>query len=616
MDEVTKDQPAEEPKGPTVAEWVKKFDASEATMKKEFRPRYQLAKTRLRAEYEIRNQNSAKMTHDQVALVSSIGTNFVNSVYFKSPNCNLTAREEVEHDQVENTEIKVNDILKDKKAKKVIKRAIWDAYLGGFGAIFTDYEYEDTENPDVIAVPAQIDPITQQEIAPAQLGRIVLKNEITFQRIRPDLLRFPKGFDFDNYQDSPWLGFDQIIPIQDVRAQEDWDPNVREAIKGERYDKLSNSENQKTTGNDGDELYARISFCFVKPKTPMEKMILYVFCKGSEENFLKTDEFDKGHVGYPIKLIKFNPQDDDCSYPIGDPWLFESQSNAVDRWWKTYSKRVERNHPKNIYDMNAVSTPEGQQLKSNNDLQWVGIKNPQKKPLSDYFYQFQHPPIPREVTDFYTVARQLMSEIGPRAAISQGSQDPSTDPNTATEAKILQAGEMIDIDARTDDVAELIKDLVLDVAGILTKIAYPMDVTKEMPMDPLDPKSELVDVAQKIGKEGFTSKVNVDVEVESMKAQNKDVIRAQLERTIGLLTKIQPLMAVPSPKYPMGATLNWHFWLEKLFDTFSFKNIDEGILPLMAPPVPVGPDGQPMPEPAPTGEMPPEAIEAGMAERV
>jgi len=170
-----------------VKDWKTKFVFSEKLMKDEFLPKYRIAKARLRAEYEVKNRGGRKMTHDQVNITQSIGTNFVNSVYFKSPNCNLTAREEVEHDKVENTEIKVNDWLSDNKVKTIIKRNIWDAFLGGFGAVFLDYEYVDapsdepimdvrqTQTPDGRLIQDQVPMV--DEMGQPRFKPIVLKNK-------------------------------------------------------------------------------------------------------------------------------------------------------------------------------------------------------------------------------------------------------------------------------------------------------------------------------------------------------------------------------------------------------------------------------------------------------
>ena len=126
---------------PDVSDWIKKFHASEKNMKNNFMWKYKLAKRRIRAENEVRSRNSYKMTHFNVPLAYSVGQNFVNSVYFKSPECTLTAREEIDHEKIENTEVAVNDWIKDKKVKKTIRRCIWDAYSGGFGMRFIDHQH-------------------------------------------------------------------------------------------------------------------------------------------------------------------------------------------------------------------------------------------------------------------------------------------------------------------------------------------------------------------------------------------------------------------------------------------------------------------------------------------
>lgn len=589
----TEPKPEESPI--SVQDWIKRFSASEKYMKSAFQPKYKLAKNRLRSETDVKNRNTKKMTHENVNLVYSIGNSFVSSVAFKMPSCSLTAREEVEHERVENTEIKVNDWLKDKKVKKVVQRLIWDTYLGGSGWRFIDHEYADVEDPSNIVepeIPAQIDPVTGQEIAPGQpakLGRIVLKNEITIQRIRPDLVRFPRGFDFDNYQESPWIGWDSIMPLSEIKSNENWDEEVRIKIEGEKYEKLSSSDEANASSSDSVDLYAKISFVLVKPENALGKFKLMVFCHKYPQKPLQFIDFDKGAVGYALKPMLFNPLDDDCAYPNGDPWLFESQLSAIDTWWQKMVSHVKRANPKTIYDADAIDKTEVQKLKTANDLEFVGIKNKHKQPIAAYFYEKERAPVPKDANALFEVARQLVSEIGPRSGLSRGSEGQDVD--TATEAKIINTGEVIDVEARIDVVREFIVDIVLDVAGILEKsIIAPIPIRKPILDEAGQETGE--ETVDNVTGEGFTSSINVDVDVESMQAQNKDVYRRQLLSSLEFLLKFEPLMN------KIGKTLNPQFWLERIMETMNIRNVEEGIIDL--PTIgPIDPNtGQPAPGPA------------------
>lgn len=576
-----------------VSAWTKKFKASETVMKAEFLKPYQLAKSRLRSDRDIKHRNSrTKMTHENVSLAYSIGTNFVNSVYFKAPVCNLTAREEEEAGKVELTEIQANDWIKDKKLKRTIKRIIWDAYTGGLGVRFMDYEYNDM-NGEVIGFEkmpmvneATGEMVEVDDKTKPIHNRIVLKNEVVFKRIRPDLVRFPKGFDLDNFQDSPWIGFDVILPISEVKANTDWDENARNAIEGEKYSKLSSVDNDKTSG-DGDDLYAKISYVFEKPQSEMEPFKLTVFCGKYEDLPLKETDFDKGTIGYPIKFIYFNPLDDDYSYPVGDCWLFESQLSAIDTWWRRMVKHVDKSNPKRLYDSSAIADKEVSGLKSNNDLEWVGVVNKDRRDIRSFITDIQAPTTNPDAQILYEVSNQLISKIAPKSAMAQGS--PDTQSGTATEAKIIATGDMIDVDARIDDVRGFIEDIVLDYVGILSKsLEAPIDVRvpeQEAQAGMPGVPSQVVEA----DRDSFTGKVTVDVDVESMQPMNKDMHRKQLIDALGLLTKLEPIMN------KVGETINPTFWLTKIMDTLNIRNIEKGIMPL--PPMPamqIGPDGKPI----------------------
>lgn len=610
MDEV------KEEKTTSVHDLAKKFKASEKVMRDEFEPKYKLAKARLRAEHSVKSRGAAKLTHEQVNLVYSIGTNFVNSVYFKAPNVNLTARKEVEHERVEATELKVNDWLKDNKVKKVVKRTVWDAYNGGFGAVFIDYEYDDANDETKPLMGVQLDELGNEIQVPEVdeqgqplFERIVLKNEITIQRIRPDHIRFPRGFDFDNYQESPWIGFDLIMPLDEVKNNQDWDQEVRESIEGSSYEKLSGDK--KTGGKDDDEKYAKISYCFKRPDYPeIQPFELCIFSSEKCDKPLKVMEYKKGHRGYPIHFVYFNPLDDDCPYPCGDPWIFESQLCAVDEWWKKVVQHVKRSSPKIVYDSGSVTPQEAQKLKSNNDNETVGLSNKSQRDLRALITELNSTQVNPDLHRLWEAARELLDQIAPRASVSQG----ASNADTATEAKIQHVGEMVDVEARIDDVAEFIKEIVLDVAGILENIAAPMAVPSESGVT-------------EIGSDGFTGAVEIDVDVESMQAQNKDVIRRQLIDALGLFTKLEPLMNRPSVDENGQMTppkmIYVPFWIEKLMDTMNIRNIEKGFTDAPMPPPIVDPNAgmQAPPDELPPietvdGSMPPEAIEAGLAARV
>lgn len=609
----------------SIDSWSIKFSAAEKMMKAEFLPKYKLARKRLRSEYEVKANGSRKMTHEQVNLVYSIGTNLVNSLYFKSPNCNLTAREEVDHMAVENTEVKINDILSDKKVKNTARRVIWDAYLGGFGGAWTDYVYDDMQSNEPLLAPQPvldpmgqpargpqgpilenkpiIDPVTQQP----KMKRIVLKNDITITRIRPDLFRFPKGFDFDNFQDSPWIGFAVITPLEQVQQNPDFDKTVTETLKGEKYEKLSGSD-EKNSSAEEDEKYVKVNYCLIKPASEMEHFKLLAFTDEDKTKPLQYIDYNKGHVGYPIKFLYFNPLDDDAVYPNGDPWIFESQSNAVDKWWKTFARHVERSAPKTIYDQSKITTKEIGNVKANNDNQFVGINNEQNVPIDNLFKELQAPKVHPDVSQFYQIARQLMGEISPKSGLTLGAQDQKTD--TATEAKIIQGGEMVDTEARVDNVKDFIEDICMDIAGILENIAAPMNVKQVM--------ENGQEITAPVGKEGFTSKIKADIDVESMQSANKDVLRRQIIDALSTFINLNPIMMQPSlgPNGMLqpGVMLNGKFWIQRIAETLHIRNIEDGFIPapppMMAPPPAEGGNDSTV-----SGERTPEATEATMAQQ-
>lgn len=542
--------------------WLQRISASEKYMRDYFKPKWDLARKRLRSEMYNETQKGGYPSQRQVNLLYSIGVNFVNSVFFKNPNCNFTAREEEDREKVENTEIKINDFLKDKKVKKMVKRIIWDAFDGGFGARYVDYAYKDQESQES-ALDDNGKPIMGQDGQPV-MQRLVSNNQPIVKRVRPDLVRFPRGFDFDNSDDSPWVGFDLLVPVDEVKNNPDFSSALTVNIKGSKYDDISEKDQKNKSNKDGgdDLLWVRLHYVFEKAKDEQDVNKMLVLCSEVKEAPLQTANAEKGQVGYQLKFLYFNPLDDDCAYPVGDAWMLESQLWAVDRWWMTYVNHIKRILPKVIYDKNKVTGQDIQKLKESEDLQYVGI-DPKGQVLANLFFQYEASQTNGDFDKMYEVARQIISEVGPKSSLSRGAQDTNVD--TATAAKIVQANESIDIEGRIDDIREFFIDLVIDLAGLYEKNFQGVTQIKGKLADGTD-------VDRQVDKTGFTSKINADVDVESMQAPNKEVYRRQLIDTIAQLQALEPELN------KKGKGIDFEFFINKLFDAMTIKNADKAII--------------------------------------
>lgn len=525
--------PAQSGQKTNLSVWFQRIANSDKYMKQNFRPRYNLARKRLRSEYNTISASGGHPTHKQVNLVYSIGNSFVNSVAFKMPDVTCTARDEANAEHVENTELKINDIFKDKKVKRTLKRIIWDAYLGGFGVVYTDYEYADQETGEPMVDPMSGQPMLDEKQQPV-MKRIITKNNIVINRLRPDLFRFPRGFSFDNYQDSPWLGFDIILPLDEVKADKNYDVNVTTELKGQKFDNLSDKENRSSNATEQDDtLYVLLHYVFEKPVEDNQPYVMRILTDENKEKALQEVEYDKGHVGYPCKPLYFNPVDDDASYPCGDPWIWESQLSAVDKFWSRLQNHTKRLNRKYVYSKRDVTPTEMQNIKSNEDMEFVGLENKQNTPTGNIFTPLADAPIVGDNYKFYDVARSLLSELSPKSALARGAQDNGAD--SATAANIINQGDMIDTDARVDDLREFIIDITLDIAGILEK-----SLVGTFPVQGKNQDGE--QISRVAGRSEFTSKLNINVDVDSMQHQNKDVYRRQMLDLIGQMTVIEPYL--------------------------------------------------------------------------
>ena len=554
---------------PDISKWFGRIKASKALSDADFKPRYDLARKRLRSELDVKSQKKGRPVHNQVGLVYAIGNGFVNSVAFKMPEINLRARNDEERELVENTEIKINDFFRDKKVKRTAKRGIWDAYLGGLHARFVDWNYKDVETEEPITVPVGVDELGNQISEPVlkedgtpEFKRQIIKNEPVYKRIRPDLVRFPDGFDLDNFQESPWIGFDVILPLEDVKEEQGFDKNVTESIKGKTYDSENESRGKKT-GTKDDTLYTRVHYVFENggDTGPLK---LYVLSEEDQKQPLKVEDFEKGQDGYPIKFLYFNPLDDDTPFPCGDPWLWESQLRAIDDYWARLHKQVSKSNPKIGYDKRDVPQDTVTAMKSNEGQEYVGVEPKQGRIASNVFFPITYPPAHPDNERFLEYAESILNRMAPRTSVTQGDGQQT---DTATEASIIQQGEMVDLEARADDIKEYFVDLARDLAGLYTNnLVGEIEVRGKT--------STGIDVNRKVGRDGFTTNIEVDIDVESMKAPNREVYRAQLLRMVETLRALDDMLK------QKGKTIDPEFFLPKIIDTFGVRNAENAVTDL------------------------------------
>jgi len=544
-------------------------------MKKRFKPRYDLAKKRLRAEYKLAQQSGKLPAHNQVPLLYAIGTNFVNSVLFKNPYINFKARNEQETEEVENVEIKVNDFLKDKKSKKKTRRGAWDGYLAGFMCFYTDWVYEDVDTGepmmqtvnsiDEFGNPTQVEqPIIGEDGKP-QTKREIIKNEPMLERIAPNLVRFPRGFDFDTPEDSPWVGFESVVTLEEARKDPKLDQEITAGLEGTAYSALVDKEAYTDNDRSEDMKFVKLFYIFYKSDNPRIPYSLKILCDEKKDKVLHDQPFKKGHVGSPLKFAHWNPLDDDDPYPMGDAWMMESQFAAIDRWWRTYLNHVKRISPKNIYNKRFVTPKEIQKLKSNEDEEWAGVGESNKDglPLEKLIHRFQHSPVHQDMTIFSQFAEKVLNRVSPRTSLSLG-EGKSID--TATEANIIQQGELSDLDARVEILVELFKEIGLDLAGLFQNSLQ--GVTKVEGELPTGEK-----ISRETDKSGFTTNLDMDVNVETMQSQNREIFKRQLiDEIITIDTVIKPALK------ESNKTIKMEFFAKKYFENIGIRNADQAIV--------------------------------------
>jgi len=280
---------------------------------------------------------------------------------------------------------------------------------------------------------------------------------------------------------------------------------------------------------------------------------------------LRVMEYDKGHTGYPVKFISFNNPDDDSPYPSGDMWIIEPHLRAMDDWFKRMWNHTRRSNPKWLFNIKDIPTETLSKLRSNEDLEWVGIEPKSGRPMGEIVQSMQHPPVHNDNHSFLEVNENLLSRIAPKSSQALGGE---VKKKTATESSIIQANEMIDLDARQEDVLDFTREIIRDLVGLLERNFQGATDIKGKTRQGVSVNR------QNVTKAGFTSNVNIDIEIENMQHPNKNVLRAQM------IEMTQTLKLFTEDLARKGKAIDGEFFVKKLLELSNIRNVEQAIVDL------------------------------------
>lgn len=160
-------------------------------------------------------------------LVWSIIEGLVPSLVITDPDIVLDAQKVDNTGRLETAEAVINYYWKEKRVKKELKQAIRNALVEGFGVIKVGWKVRERHTKRVPEEMNQTDIGGQETFTPDELE---VDEDLFVKRVNPLLFRWDPHA--PNLRDARWLGEKIIQPLEAVKRNENFNPQVREKVNG------------------------------------------------------------------------------------------------------------------------------------------------------------------------------------------------------------------------------------------------------------------------------------------------------------------------------------------------------------------------------------------------
>jgi len=218
--------------------WLSRCRTSNKIHRKQIVPKWNTAKARYDGDLASEMGKRNRLQHQDVNFLFKDIEDFNSSLYFKNPEIDLISRDTQDEQKIrniENLQQLVNDDIKDDESLKAkIRASLVDEALSSLGVVYIDYDYRTKEVLDENGEGVPVDGVTD-EIGQPLIQQEEIEQKVNLVKLRPDNVIRPPYQMLYNYQDSPYLGFVDIVPLESVKMDQTLDPAVVEKLKGKEY---------------------------------------------------------------------------------------------------------------------------------------------------------------------------------------------------------------------------------------------------------------------------------------------------------------------------------------------------------------------------------------------
>lgn len=528
-----------------ISRWVSRATTANKWLRKELMPKYVTAKRRYHSEcgYKTTGAGSSQTaSHSDINLLYKVVRDFIGSVFFKNPEIDLTAREQNNPQaitRIENLEQKVNDEIKDNdELKRLIRSALIDENLAGFGVLYNDFCYEDEDALDEQGQPILIEGVFNDDGTPA-IKRANPKNRVDYYKIRPENLIVPPWIQQYNYKTAPYIGYIDIVSLDKLKADENLDQEVVKLIKGAEYKSLVDREDKKDGESEdrSDILHAKIYYLFIRDeKTKSYKRLVVCDEAGCRDKALSYGDWNKGHKNSPIHVLMLNDSADGF-LPPSEAWILESLLIILDYVFSKMERHVRKSSNKTLVSMGkeAFSKENVDKLLKNFDKEVIGIPSIPGQDIRSLVYELQSAALSGDHQTIYDLARGAFDNISRQPSFSKDSV--VGEKKTATEAQEIAADDSTENGDYIDKFRDFLKDLFFDHARMIQENfqgLVSMKVTSRV--------SGEDEYREDLGKDDFSGEFGVDIQVSSFQPPNKNQQMAKISQTMAQIAMMKPIL--------------------------------------------------------------------------
>ena len=326
--------------------------------------RYKIAKERYGSELSALSSFRHKLfSHGDINLLYKDMRDFIGGVFYRNPEIDLTSRSDDPNAvwQVENLEQKVNDELKDdRQLKALLRQILIDEGLAGFGCLWIDYDYRDTGGDE---------------------QRQVLSDKVKPERILPENLIRPPWLQLHKYRESPYLGYVDIVSLEELRRDQTLNPEAVAQIKGSYYKEVSDVDDSytkregsdnATEGQDDDIKHVKKYCIFIKGYDggPMKRLVI---CDEEIDMPLAYDDYDNGHESYPIHVLALN-ETAEGFIPPSEAWILEPLLQIIDYVFQKMNRHLRKSATRTFYieGQSGLKKAQVDKIMRNIDQEFIG----------------------------------------------------------------------------------------------------------------------------------------------------------------------------------------------------------------------------------------------------